>query len=118
MEECRRLIEMNVNGLYQVNPSFEKMNRYKRIISVTTYLFLQPDLHVDFTAGLERLLNDMLYHPPWDNEMPIHEDLERLINLCYQYRPNDALLAETFAKDLKDITVPDLLTSWLSKNKT
>ena len=115
MEECRRLIEMNVNGLRQINPSFEKMNLYKRIVYVTTYLFRQPDLHADFTAGLERMLNDMLYHPPWDNEMPIHEDLERLVNLCYQYRPNDALLAEAFAKDLKDIAVPDMLTSWVAK---
>lgn len=115
MEECRRLIEMNVNGLYQVNPGFEEMNRYKRIVYVTTYLFRQPDLNADFTAGLERMLNDMLYHPPWDNEMPIHEDLERLVNLCYQYRPNDALLAEAFAKDLKDIAVPDMLTSWVAE---
>jgi len=112
MEACRRLIEANIHGLLQVNPGFENMNRYKRIVSVTSYLIRQPDLSADLSAGIEHLLKDMLYHPPWDNEMPMQEDLEKLVNLCYQYRPNDALLAEAFAKDLQAIAVPDLLSAW------
>ena len=114
MEACRALIKANINGLCELNPSFEKMNLYKRIVHVTTYLFQQPDLDVNLVAGLQHIFNDMLYHPPWDNEMPIHEDLERLVNLCYQYRANDALLAEAFTKDLQGISVSNLLTSWLT----
>ena len=71
-----------------------------RIAYVYSYLIGQADLDPQLKKGLEKLLEDMFYHPLWDEEQPIHDDLNALVNLCYLYRPNDAELAKVYQTPL------------------
>ena len=92
----------------------EDMNVYKRIIYVTIYLLRCPDLDNNLYIGLYKLFDTMIYHPPWDIEMSIHDDLSTLITLCYQYRPNDTELSNVFQKDISDMPIRSLLDIWVA----
>ena len=89
-----------------------EVNIYKRIIYVTIYLLRCKDLDNNLYNGLDKLFNSILYHPPWDKEMPIHDDLDLLTTLCYQYRPNDSELEKVFQEDISEITIDSLLEIW------
>ena len=107
------LFRQHVGLIATLQPDYSSMSTYKRIVFICTYLLGVKDLEPAFLQGVESLLKNMLYQPPWDTETPIRLSLDSLITLCYQYRDNDPALAEACKQDLSGYHVDTLLANAL-----